>query len=67
MKWVKRPKAPGWYWYRPDKVDGAVILHLIPKPGQYDSRKLVSLYDDGKMIPLSEIRGQWFGPLEVPA
>lgn len=43
------------------------MMHVIPAPGQYDSRKLVRMFDNDISALLTYYRGQWAGPIEPPA
>lgn len=76
-----KPTKPGWYWARTSgkPVDETEIVRLTWMRGiddQADAQDaLVVHFNPGgwpfahdvmKGIPLDELEGEWYGPLEVP-
>lgn len=58
---IEKPTEPGWYWFR---------SHIRPSIWwpyrvQQDSAEFWTK-DDGEEVPLSEMPGEWRGPIPTP-
>ena len=61
MTWTsEKPKAPGWYWWRPVPHGGQIVFVFACNAG------LCVDFGNGDAIPITSITYQWAGPITKP-
>jgi len=73
MNWTdKPPKEPGIYWYSPDLAEQEPQIVQVQKDlvkGESQGLKFYELrmvMEDMTNVPVTMIRGWWYGPLTPP-
>ena len=62
MNWTsERPAKPGWFWYREEDSEPAMLNVL-----DQQNLGLCARFSDGITFKVSDLKGVWAGPLEPP-
>ena len=67
----ERPTKQGWYWWREEEHATAVVVRIawdtVAKTTLYMIVPPDSIWSEGMIMDLTNVRGSWAGPLDAPA